>query len=267
MADGASRAGVESLVAAVLATRKYGAIAPEFVRKILADELRRHPKDALKATKNRLHQVAGAYLSAPPDYDSWLERLRTASPAERPTVCRALMQTHASTRERLPVLDEFYRVALAEIAPVHSVLDVACGLNPLAIPFMPLVQSAVYYATDLYGDQASFFNAAFPLLGVTGSAWASDVTLTIPPQRVELALVVKAIPCLQQIDKGIGQRLLEGLQADHLLVSYPVHSLGGAGKGMRANYDAQFRELVASKDWTIRRYDFATELAFLISKT
>ncbi len=36
---------------------------------------------------------------------------------------------------------------------------------------------------------------------------------------------------------------------------------------MRANYDAQFRELIASKDWTVRRYDFATELAFLISKT
>ena len=35
---------------------------------------------------------------------------------------------------------------------------------------------------------------------------------------------------------------------------------------MRANYEAQFNDLVAGKGWTIRRYDFSTELAFLITK-
>ena len=103
--------------------------------------------------------MAGAYLSAPPNYNSWLERLAAAQNSdERREVCRALMQTHASTRERLPIIDEFYRVSLAEIAPVRSVLDLACGLNPLAIPFMPLAENAAYYACDLYTDQAEFFN-------------------------------------------------------------------------------------------------------------
>ncbi len=142
----------------------------------------------------------------------------------------------------------------------------ACGLNPLAIPFMPLAEDATYYACDLYTDQADFFNRAFPLLGVTGSAFALDVTQTIPPQKVELALIVKAIPCLQQIDKGIGARLLAGVNADHVLVSYPAQSLGGRDKGMRANYEAQFNELVAGQGWTIRRYDFDSELAFLIAR-
>ncbi|MEO8394385.1 MAG: 16S rRNA methyltransferase [Chloroflexota bacterium] len=262
-------ADLDSVVEAVLQSSKYRTIAPEFVRKIAAEELRKFPKakEAIKATKNKLHQVAGAYLTSPPNYDSWLERLETANdPDERREVCRALMQTHASTRERLPILDEFYRVALAEIAPLHSVLDLACGLNPLAIPFMPLADGATYYACDLYTDQAEFFNRAFPLLGVSGEAWAADVTQTVPSQKVDLALIIKAIPCLQQIDKGIGVRLLEGVQADHILVSYPAQSLGGKGKGMRANYEAQFNELVTGKGWTIRKYDFATELAFLITK-
>ena len=176
------------------------------------------------------------------------------------------MQTHASTRERLPILEAFYHAALAEITPVRSVLDLACGLNPLAIPFMPLADDVTYFACDLYTDQAEFFNRAFPLLGVSGEAWASDVTQTVPSQKVDLALIIKAIPCLQQIDKGIGLHLLEGVQAAHILVSYPAQSLGGKGKGMRANYEAQFNELVAGKGWTIRRYDFSTELAFLITK-
>src|SRR5690242_20141061 len=102
-------ADLEAVVETVLESSKYRAIAPEFVRKIAAEELRKFPKtkEAIKATKNRLHQVAGAYLTSPPNYATWLERLTAAhDPDERREVCRALMQTHASTRERLPILDE-----------------------------------------------------------------------------------------------------------------------------------------------------------------
>ncbi len=259
-------ADLDALVAAVLESRKYRAVAPEFVRKLAAEEAgkTRSFKEAVKATKNWLHQVAGAYLSAPPDYDSWLDRLASG---DAPEVCRALMQTHASTRERLPIIDRFYRETLAEIAPIYSILDVACGLNPLAIPFMPLARDAVYYACDIYTDLADFLNRAFPLLGLRGEAWAADLTQTLPQQSVDLALIVKAIPCLQQIDKGIGARLLDQIRADHLLVSYPAQSLGGRGKGMRATYEAQFAELVAGRGWSVRRFDFPTELAFLITKS
>lgn len=260
---------LNSLVEAVQSSSKYATIAPEFVRKIAAEELRKYPrqKEAVKAAKNRLHQVAGAYLASPPNYEAWLERLAAAPTMdERRAVCRVLMNTHASTRERLPILDDFYYVALAEIAPVRSIIDIACGLNPLAIPFMPLAENAMYYACDIYTDLAYFLNRAFPLLGVSGSAWAADVTQSVPNKRADLAIIVKAIPCLQQLNKGIGARLLDGINAEHLLVSYPAQSLGGSSKGMRANYEAQFAELVAGKGWTVRRYDFPTELAFLVSR-
>lgn len=263
-------ASLDALVDAVRSNAKYGSITPELVRKLGAEELRKRPKlkDAVKSTRNRLHQVAGAYLSATPPYESWLARLEAApSFDERREICRALMQTHASTRERLPILDDFYRTGLAGIAPARSVLDVACGLNPLAIPFMPLADGARYYACDIYTDLADFLNRAFPLLGVTGEAWAADVTQSVPPQPVDLALVVKAIPCLQQLDKSIGARLLDGINAKYLLVSYPVHSLGGVSKGMRANYDAQFNDLVAGRGWSVERFDFSTELAFLVTKS
>lgn len=261
---------LDALVSAVQSSAKYATVTPEFVRKLGAQELKKHSrlKEAVKATKNRLHQVAGAYLASPPKYEAWLDLLAAAPTLdERREVCRALMQTHASTRERLPTLNQFYRVALAEVAPVRSVIDIACGLNPLAIPFMPLAEGAAYYACDIYTDLADFLNRAFPLLRITGAAWAADLTQTIPDQHTDLAIIVKAIPCLQQLDKGIGARLLDGINADHILVSYPAQSLGGSSKGMRANYEAQFAELVAGKGWTIHRYDFATELAFLITKT
>jgi 16S rRNA (guanine(1405)-N(7))-methyltransferase len=63
-----------------------------------------------------------------------------------------------------------------------------------------------------------------------------------------------------------GARLLDTLAARFVLVSFPVRSLGGREKGMAATYEARFATLVAGRGWSVRRYRFATELAFLVDK-
>ena len=131
---------------------------------------------------------------------------------------------------------------------------------------MGLSDGATYYAYDIYEDMVEFLRAFMAFTPVDGHAVACDVLGSCPRPRVDLALVLKTIPCLEQIDKSAGARLLDTIDADHILVSFPVHSLGGRDKGMPANYEARFQALVAGKDWTIQRFAFATELAFLISK-
>lgn len=263
---------LDCLVHTVLDSPKYAAVAPDFVRAIGARELanRRNFKEAVKATKNKLHQVGGAYLGGRPDYAAWLAQLRAAyQSGDQATFCRAcaaVMGHHASTRERLPILDTFYATILASLPPIRSVLDVACGLNPLAIPWMRLPTDVEYYACDIYRDMVDFVAGFLALIGIRGSAEVCDLIHTRPARRVDLALVLKTIPCLEQIDKSAGQRLLETLNADHLLVSFPARSLGGRDKGMPVNYEEHFRELVAGKGWTVHRFEFATELAFLVSK-
>lgn len=253
---------LEELVAAVTASSKYATITPDLIWRIGAEELVKRPrlKEAVKATKNKLHQIAGVYLSAPPDYAKLLEMLKSD-----PDANRKLMAYHASTRERLPIIEQFYRETLASIPPARTVIDLACGLNPLAIPFMPLAEDAEYHAYDIYTDMMDFLSAAIPLLGVCGGGHARDITSDVPDQPVDLALVIKAIPCLEQLDKGVGARLLDGLNAKHILVSYPTRSLGGGDKGMRANYDASFQRMIAGKSWAVQRFDFENELAYLIT--
>ena len=56
------------------------------------------------------------------------------------------------------------------------------------------------------------------------------------------------------------------LNADHLLVSFPVHSLGGKKKGMAVNYEAGFRQLIAGRPWAVQRFEFSTELVFRVSR-
>jgi 16S rRNA (guanine(1405)-N(7))-methyltransferase len=263
---------LDELVAAVLVSPKYRHIAPGFVRSIGSRELakRRTWKEAVKATKNKLHQVAGAYLEAGTQYAAWLDELEQTSRSGNREgflkACAQVMSYHSSTKERIALLDHFYATTLAGLPPIHSILDVACGLNPLAIPWMPLAEDADYYAVDIYQDMADFLNGFMALVPVRGHAQAGDVLQGSPPKPADVALVLKSVPCLEQVDKSAGRRLLDTLDAAHLLVSFPVHSLGGRSKGMAATYEAHFHQLVAGRGWRIERFEFTTELVFRVSK-
>ena len=242
----------------------------EFVRAIGAIEVkkRRSWRDAVKATKSRLHQVAGAYLDRQTDFSAWLDLLRQSSgdPAEMRRTSLRIMANHASTRERLPYLDEFYQVIFADLPPVTSVLDLACGLNPLSLSWMPLPNQVAYRACDLFQDQIDFLNSYFQCVGAQGQATVCDLVFDVPPAGADLVLLLKTIPCLEQMDKSAGARLLDKIDARYMIVSYPVRSLGGRSKGMLSNYAEHFNALVRDKPWKVERFEFPTELVFRIEK-
>jgi 16S rRNA (guanine(1405)-N(7))-methyltransferase len=263
---------LELLVTSVQSSAKYGKVSPELIREIGARELsiRRSFKEAVKETKNKLHQVGAVYLDKPVDYKRALSDLESALQSADGEafrqVSRRLMGFHVSTRERLGILDEFFHRTLAHLQPVRSIVDLACGLNPLAIPWMPMADSFTYYACDIFTDMTAFLQDYFTLAGIAGTAEVRDMLHSIPSQPAEVALLLKAIPCLEQVDKDAGKRLLDEVQADHLLVSFPVQSLGGRKRGMPVNYAAHFEELVAGRTWKKQKFEFSTELAFLITK-
>lgn len=268
---------LELLVAQVLESTKYRHIAPDLIWRIGRGELamrRNVPlKEAVKETKNKLHQVAGAYLDRRTPYAEWLTRLRAAAQKRDGSssealreLCWEIMSSHASTRERLPSIENFYTVCLERVQPVRSVLDIACGLNPLSLPWMPLAPDAPYYACDLYSDMMAFVGEFLDAAGRAGSATAQDVVSSPPTQNVHVALILKALPPLEQTGKTAGIDLLRAVNAEHMLVSFPTRTLGGRSKQMGAHYEARFRAQTAAEGWTLERHEFANELCFLVSK-
>lgn len=258
------------LTMAVRQSAKYKSLPPALVQAIGAQELarRRNLKEAVKATKNRLHQMAGAYQVGKLDYAGWLHHLQATAGEQSAVrkVCSEILLHHASTRERLPILDEFYATLLTGLPRLTSVLDLACGLNPLTVPWMGLPEGVAYFACDIYQDQIDFLNQALPLLGVHGTAQVCDLLADCPTQAVDVAFLFKTIPCLEQADKTIGRRLLDQIQAPILLISFPAQSLGGHNKGMMVNYEEHFQALVAGTPWRIERFAFKTELVFRVMK-
>ena len=263
-------ADLDELVTAVLAAAKYQHVSPDLVRRVGADELAKRPrlKEAVKATKNKLHQLGGAYFTAAIDYEAALARLQAVAgePVAFQAACRDVMRLHASTNERLPILDSFYTTTLAGLPPIDRVLDVACGLNPLAWPWMPFGPETTYLAVDVYADMMAFLADFMVLAGMRGAVRTADVSQVAVFGEVDLVLLLKILPVLAQVDKTAVPRLLDRLQARYLLISFPAKSLGGRQKGMVANYEAQFDQWAAGRNWQVKRFVFASELAFLVEK-
>lgn len=267
-----AEAALDALVEQVQRSEKYRSISPGLVRSLLITELekQRSPKNAVKAARSKLHQVAAAYQEKPIPYAAMLDELALLpddlhDPRVQAFLTRA-MPAHASTRERVPILSRFFHECLAPLGGVSSVLDLACGLNPLAIPWMPLQPGFTYTACDIYTDMMEFLKAFFARFHINGSTALCDVTRELPPVSAELTLVLKTLPCLEQIDKDAGQRLLEQITSPNILVSFPAHSLGGRSKGMLRNYERHFYELLAGRSWQVTRFEFPGELAFLVQR-
>ncbi|MBI2623115.1 MAG: 16S rRNA methyltransferase [Candidatus Liptonbacteria bacterium] len=272
---------LEHVVVAVQKSPTHRHIARALIARLAAIESAKRgsppdgrEKEIIKAVKNKLHQTVGAFVEGRPDYKKALRALAAAAREEDAVareeriraVLQQAMQFHASTRERLPFLESFYRDALRDISPPGRVLDLACGLNPLARPWLGIPDEAEYLACDVRADLTEFVNGVFAACGWKGRAFVRDLLSDEPLPKADAVLLLKTIPCLEQVEKDAGARLLARLDAPHAVVSFPGKSLGGREKGMRENYAAHFLGMLEGTGWKQRNFVIGEELVFVLSR-
>jgi 16S rRNA (guanine(1405)-N(7))-methyltransferase len=258
----------EQVAQLVQSSRKYAEIDAALVATLSRSEGAKaiNEKDAAKRVKRKLHQMVGAYLDAEVPFDEWLERLRSASDAAaRAELCKELLLQHASTRERVAELQDIYDFIFAAPLP-QTVLDLACGLNPLGRAFMPLPAQTQYLAADVHRGLIGFLNDAFALLGVTSHAFTHDLLAGPPAMAADMVLLLKALPCLEQADRACGHSLLSALQAPLVVVSFPTTSLGGRKRGMERFYQQRFLETLPAQWSAPEMHAFASELVFKLRR-
>jgi 16S rRNA (guanine(1405)-N(7))-methyltransferase len=263
----------DDVVARVLASSRYRGVDVELVSRLAAEELprARNAADAAKRVKRRLHQAVGAYRggAAATVVDelsaswagSWDEPMRDA--------CRRALERHASTRERIGELNRFYAEIWRAVGAVPgSVLDLACGLNPLALPFMGLSASAEYLACDADRSVLQEVEAFLELVGQPHRTWPCDLVTGAPEAAADVALVLKTVPLLDRQDRAAAVRLVAGLRTRHVVASFPARSLGGRGR-LERTYRTRMEALVDDLGPQIAsstEIAFRSELVYVLAK-
>lgn len=261
--DRAARLSIE-----VVSSSKWRHMSRDFVTRLCGQEAAegRSDKDIVKRVKRKLHQVGGAYFRGAPRYARWLDDLREAQAGQgRLNVIENILERHTSQHERMVRLTDYYAALFDGVGHVDRVLDLACGFNPLARPWMPIAPSR-YLATDVYSDLVAFLAEAGTLTGFPVEAFIHDLTTGPPDAAADVALLLKAVPCLDQIDPGTSARLLAALRAPTVLVTFPVRSLGGREKGMRSQYSDRLHDIVGPLNYAVAPLELPSELGFKLSR-
>lgn len=266
-------AAFEALVAELRQVKKYRAVGvtEDTIRDILRTELARqpNPKAAMRVARRKLHEVVALYLGDP-DYDAAEADLQVAcasgdAEAIRAT-CAAIMETHHSTRERLPLLGTFYPRIWEVTGTPRAVLDLACGLNPLALPWMALPPDARFYAYELHERRAAFLARALTLLGVAGGAFARDILVQPPAEHGDVALLLKEIHRMEKRRRGIVLPLLDALDVRWIVLSSPTRSRSGR-RAVKETYRRQVHAILAARPWRVTEVDFPGELVYCVDKS
>jgi 16S rRNA (guanine(1405)-N(7))-methyltransferase len=258
------------LVEEILSARKYRELGlpTATVRDLLIQELPRHrsQKDALQSVRRKLHNVVADYLGDP-DYPASARLLDAAfasgDPVQVQATCRQLLFAHASTNERLPLLNDFYSRLWQVTGLPHTLLDLACGLHPFGFPWMGLPASTRYFAYDIHRPRVDLLNHFFSLQGLEPLACCQDILVSPPQVEADVAFFFKEAHRFEQRQHGCNRTFWQALKVNWLLVSLPTESMT-----RRHSLEEGHRRLVentlAGLDWPVIEVMFPGELVFCI---
>ncbi len=263
---------VEKRIAAIRDSKKYRGldIPIETFRSLFEEEIKsgRQLKTADDNVRAKLHNIVAPYLGDP-DYTSAAneiaEACRVRDSQKIRAACARLLESHASTRERLPFLTEFYGRIFEKTGKPTSILDLACGLNPLAFPWMNLPESTRYYAFDIHRPRIDLINLLFKNLGMNALSRCQDILVHPPDEEADVALFFKEAHRFEQRQRGCNLAMWQALRVRWLLVSLPASSLSRKFD-LAERQRALVYAILKDQPWRVEEILVENELVFYIDK-
>jgi 16S rRNA (guanine(1405)-N(7))-methyltransferase len=264
---------IEPIVDRVLRSARYRDVDRALLDRLAAEELpkSRNADDAVKRVKRRLHQAVGAYRGA--SAADPLAAVRAAwggdlTDAAFRAACLEAMRVHASTNERLPYLADFF-APIWELTggPPRTLLDLGCGLGPLALPWMALPRTSTYHACDVDRRSLDVAGEFLRLVSQPHELHARDVVAVGPATiRTDVVLMLKLVPLLDRQDPAAAVRVLRAVESRHAVVSFPSRSLGGGRRGMASTHRGRLGDLVRELGaGDVREASVPNELVFVLT--
>ena len=255
------------LLEKLLRAKNYRDVCPDTVRRVWADCEKRYrkAKDVEKAAREALHGITGAFMTPQEarqlayDMQAW-HIDKTDAGLER------MLSRHASTRERLPLsdLDALWQRITGITGRPQSVLDLACGINPLYLGARGIPTVGV----DISGAAVYAVNCFHETYGMPVSAQCADLLCpgAIPGECFDLALLYKLLPLLERQEAGGAARVMNAAKARFLVVSFPTRTLGGRSVGMAVNYPRWMAEHLPGGMTVLEQFETRNELYYIIKK-
>ena len=243
----------ESLFDKLASNKKYSDVCPDTIRRVIAECEGRYKKakDMEKAVREKLHGITGAFNDLGPDAAEAVAAISDDAGLE------AVLRRHASTRERLPLtsMDALYAKIFGVTGAPQSILDLACGLNPV-------------YLTRRFSCRAGGVDISKSCVSLIDEGVWGDLLCenAVPKERFHIALLFKILPLLERQKSGSAMAVMNRINAEYLVVSFPTRTLGGRNVGMEDNYSAWMEAHMPENRTVAARFATENELYYVLKE-
>jgi 2-polyprenyl-3-methyl-5-hydroxy-6-metoxy-1,4-benzoquinol methylase len=205
----------------------------------------------VKEIRSQLRQLTGQYQISPKKRLSLLQKNKI----------QELLNTHQSTKERLPFYPKLK--SLLKKLKVSSVLDLACGLNPLALAS----SSLTYHASDIKQSELDLIKTYFHKNKIKGTTFILDLQ-NIPTKtkfpKTDITLILKTLDLLKPKQK-ITSHLLEKINSPLILISFPTNKL--SGHSMQHKRRPWLERILKTQGLNYKTFESNNEIFYLIEKS
>ena len=256
------------IVERVRRSARYRDVDQALVRRLAEEELRRarNTDDAVKRVKRRLHQAVGAFRGAARQdalAASWHGDLDAADFRAACAARDADPRVDARAARRISTSST--RAIWRRTGVPARLLDLGCGLNPLALPWMG-IGGAEVIGIDVDERPLATVRAFLELVGQPHEVAMDDLVASPPAVAADVTLLLKLVTTLDRQDPRAAASLLRSLRSPYAVVSFTTRSLGGRASGMERTYRDRLERLVvdAGRVRDMAETSVPNELVFIL---
>ena len=180
-----------------------------------------------------------------------------------------MLKLHKSTKERLPYYEEIYKKIFDITGKPKSILDLACGLNPLAYNY--LNYKPKYIATELAGDDCLFLEEYFKRLKIDGMSFSFDLlgknaVSMLKKLKADVCFMFKTLDSLETIERNISEKLIKAVNCKWLIISFPTVSIGGK-KSIKQERRGWLEKMLERLKLKYEKFSAPNEVFYVVRKT
>lgn len=216
----------------------------------------KHIKTIVKHVRNKARDIYGIYQIKAHTRQQLLDKKDF----------EGLLRTHLSVKERLNDYTELYTLLDKEV-DLSSVMDIACGLNPLTFKWMPKIPKTII-AVEMSKLDADFLQKCFDTFGIKAKAYGIDASYDHQALHdlgaVKTVFLFKALDVLEKQHKNSTYVLLQHLQTQSIVVSFTTVNIKQQPlRQIRRNW---FEKVCNRLEYTYEMHTIGNELFYILHK-
>ncbi len=171
-----------------------------------------------------------------------------------------LLKTHYSTAERFDFYP--YLKKIIKKLNINSIIDLGCGLNPLALA----EKNVDYCALDINEEDLSLVKKYFEKNSINGRVIICDLRKlpeNIP--KADLAIIFKVLDIIEKSNYKLAEKIIQNAGAKYILVSFATRTI--SGKPMVFKRRKWLEYIIKRLNYPYNTFNSNNEIFYLINKS